>query len=119
MITLEPFPPSDIDKIIAYLKRYKKELRAPRGRFYVISFNISPQALNKLDKDRERLYRSIYIENLIAKTDELPINPSPYKKTKTTSITITPLALEKLGQLEDQDNTTRSETIERLILHAK
>lgn len=117
MITLEPFPPSDIDKVIAYLKAYKKGLRAPRGRFYVISFNISPQALEYLDKRRGRLYRSVYIENLITKTDEILLNPSPFKKTKTTSMTITKEALTKLGQLEDQDNITRSETIERLILN--
>ena len=117
MITLEPFPESKIDEVIAYLrfaqKRHKRKLE---GSYVKVSFNCSSRALAKVDQARGRAYRSVYVEELIQKTQHIKDLYSPYPKTKVTSVSLTKEALDKLERMAYNTGITRSEALERLML---
>jgi len=119
MITLEPFPESKIDEVIAYLrfaqKRHKRKLE---GSYVKVAFNCSPRALAKVDQARGRAYRSVYIEELIQKTLHIKDTHSPYPKTKVTSVSLTSEGLDKLERMAYNLGITRSEALERLMLQA-
>ena len=118
MISLEPFSEDKIPEVIHYLKYvYKKHKRTSGGSYRRVSFNCSIKALHSIDKRRGRLYRSVYLENLINKTDRLPGAYNPYPRIKVTSIYLTPGAVDKLEKLAYDLKVNRSEALERLMMY--
>lgn len=116
MISLEPFSEEKIPEIIKYLKfKYKKHKRKS-AKYLRVSFNCSIKSLHSIDCKRGRMYRSVYLEDLISNTDRLPEEYAPYPRIKVTSVNLTPGGVDKLEKLAYDLGVTRSEALERLML---
>lgn len=118
MITLEPFPESKIDQVIAYLKLLKKRAKRKPGKYVRVSFNCSSRALARVDAARGRAYRSIYLEELINKPTSIEDVYPVHKRNKVTSTSLTNEGLDKLENIAYNLGITRSEALERLMLQS-